>query len=266
MNLRNPKAKKADQKVANSATRRTELAEKRAKEQQAMKRKKLVAWIIATAVLICAAVAIGIGIWNSLRPNDVFPARVTADHSGISIYAKKAQADAPEVRLFNDFQCSNCKNFSQTVAPELVKLADKGEIKLSFHTMQFLDTSIEGENSHRSNMAAICADDVGLYHQYVSAVYELTPDEGENITDELLVTIATEKAGITGDKLEVFKKCYDSKKYSRFVDDANKVNEKWLTDNGLKVSTPTLTSGNKAVDLTKLEKVTDLLDAIKNTK
>lgn len=263
---RNPKAKKADQKVANSADRRAELARQRELEQAAARRKKIL-WIM-TGVVALALVLGGIGwaVWSATRPNSVVPAQMSVDRGGIAVDAEKAKPDAPEVRLFNDFQCGNCKVFEAQAGEKLRELAKSGDIKLSLHTMQFLDASIPGKNSHRSAVASACAADVGLYHEYVKAAYATAPEEGKPVSDAHLTDEVTAAAGITGDKLTTFKKCYADKKYERFVNDADQANAKWLSDRKLGVSTPTLTAGDKKVDLTTIKSVDALLEAIKATK
>jgi protein-disulfide isomerase len=66
-------------------------------------------------------------------------------------------------------------------------------------------------------MAWGCAIDAGKTKEFHSTVFANQPaTEGDGFTDTQLATFAT-KAGITGDALTTWKKCYTDKVYDQWV-------------------------------------------------
>ena len=130
----------------------------------------------------------------------------------------KAKDGVPTVTVFQDYQCPACKGAEDLLGKPLNDLSSKGEIKLQYHTLTFLDRNLRNDSSSRAAMAAAAADVVGKYEAYHDVVYSHQPkEEGAGYTDEQLRKEFASEAGITGKDLTTFQRVYDNKQTEQFV-------------------------------------------------
>lgn len=63
-----------------------------------------------------------------------------------------------KIEVFEDFQCSSCKTYAESVEPEVVKnLVETGQAYYIFYQFPFLDDSSARKESDRAALAAECA-------------------------------------------------------------------------------------------------------------
>jgi protein-disulfide isomerase len=166
-----------------------------------------------------------------------YPPNATAERDGIVI---NDNAGKPEAGVYFDYQCSHCVQFEQSFAGALSLLGQTGEIRLVHHTRVFLDQGNAGGLSHRAALAAACADVVGAYLPYHTAIFDAAP-EGP-YTDTLLLETIPTKLGITGTDLTAFRACNANRNLAPFVQNVEDAALKAGLD-----TTPLMTVNGKVV-------------------
>ncbi len=156
------------------------------------------------------------------------PPHALADNLGIRPYPNATpQAGAPVVELFFDYQCPICKQFETIYGASLEKLASSGQIDLRYRPMIFLDVNLQNDASLRAGVAAACADTAGKYREYHDQIFANQPEqEGAGYADSLLRDTLSTKAGLSGDALTSFQKCYDGKLTQTWVQAQEDAGEK----------------------------------------
>lgn len=207
-------------------SRREALRAQQQAKAEAERRKRILAVVAIVVAFIVIVGGGGLLIWlnrdsiqaSGLSTSTDVPPNANQDRSGIVVNPGKAKAGAPLVVVYQDYQCPWCKTFDLALGPTLLQKADAGEIALEYHTMTFLDKNLRNDSSLRAGIAAACADVVGAYASYHDAIYANQPQtEGVGYSDQQLRATFAQQAGITGDKLVQFQRCYDNKAMSSFV-------------------------------------------------
>lgn len=180
------------------------------------------------------------------------PPSASSDGLGIIANPGKAATGAPTLVEYQDYQCSACKIYHEFYGPAIRQLAQEGKIVFEVRTLTFLDTGLKNDSSKRAANAAACADLVGHYQQYYDAIYDNSPAEGTNFTEDQLRVEWAAKAGITGQQLTTFQNCYDSRAMSGFVAQVD--------NGGLRANiagTPTFLANGKQFDLSQAKRTPD---------
>ncbi len=126
---------------------------------------------------------------------------------------------APQVHIYEDFQCPFCGQLEQTSGPAITEAAAAGEIQLTYTFMSFLDGSLGNDSSSRAANAAVCAADAGQVSGFVEGVFAQQPEnEGDGYTDEIFLNVA-EDIGIEGTDLGTFTGCVQDQTYAEYVQD-----------------------------------------------
>lgn len=160
--------------------------------------------------------------------SQVSPPNLNADGSGIRVNPE-VTGDVPTLSIYLDFQCPACKSANDYFGDTVNKLAESGKVKVEYRVLTFLDTNLRNDSSERSARASFCADIAGAFPAFHDAVYENQPAEGDGFTEEQLRVTYPTAAGITGEKLTAYQKCYDDKSTSKAVREAEaKARETWL--------------------------------------
>ncbi len=141
-----------------------------------------------------------------------YPPNATAPRDGIVV---NDNAGKPDVGLYFDYQCSHCVQFEQSFGGALSLLGQTNEIRFVHHTRVFLDKGDAQGLSHKAALAAACADVVGGYLPYHSAIFEAAT-QGP-YTDKLLLETIPAQIGITGTELTAFRACYSNQNLAPFV-------------------------------------------------
>ncbi|MGK2309179.1 DsbA family protein [Cutibacterium sp. V970] len=219
-----------NKKTATTTSRRAALRAQQEAQAAAQKRRRVVAVIIGVVVVAAIILAIVLGMNRKsdggASSTQITPPSITKD--GVyTLNPDRGKKGAPTVTVYQDYQCPGCKAVEDALGRQFNELSARGQIKLRYHTMTFLDQKYDGENSHRAAMAAAAADIVGKYEAYHDVVFAHQPkEEGTGYTDDQLRTKFAAEAGITGENLTKFQHIYDTRQTEQFVTEAN--------DNGLR--------------------------------
>lgn len=152
-------------------------------------------------------------------PQAGYPVGATGPDGGIVVNASKVKAGAPTLDVYEDFQCPACGQIEKALGSTLKAMADAGEVKLVYHTKNFLDATLSNDSSTRAGNAAACAADAGKFQAYHDTIYANQPpadQEGKGYTDAELEKFAG-TAGITGEALTTWKQCTSNKTYVDYV-------------------------------------------------
>ncbi len=209
--------------------------------QRAARLRRIV--IVGSAVLALVLIAVMVVVLVQQKPaasapSDLaYPPNATAARDGIVINDNTGK---PDVGLYFDYQCSHCVQFEQSFGGALALLGQTGEIRLVHHTRVFLDSGKADGLSHRAALAAACADVVGAYAPFHTAIFEAAP-QGP-YTDKLLLETIPAQLGMTGTDLTAFRACNANQNLAPFVQNVEDAAMKaGLTE------TPLLTVNGKAV-------------------
>ncbi|WP_151523270.1 DsbA family protein [Serinicoccus kebangsaanensis] len=177
--------------------------------------------LIGGVVVLVVALIGGLVLWAVSRSAGLGAegsANALPEGGGIQVGAAPADG-APQVQLYEDFQCPWCGVLEQSVGASLSERAEAGEITATYTMMSFLDDNLGNDASHRAANASLCADDAGAFLRYHGAVFAGQPEqEGAGWTDEELIGFAG-TAGIEGEALETFTSCFEDDTYGDYVDD-----------------------------------------------
>ncbi len=219
----------------------------RAQKEAEAKRKRInriliVAFAVA-AVVIAGFVAFFI-IQEATKPTPAvdnkgnFTPPNASDGHGVKVAADKAKNDAPEVVIWEDFQCGHCKTTEDAYGKLFDGLAEKGKISLEYRFVPMLDRP-GTDRSLKTASAAVLADKYGKFSEYRDEVFANYGD----YTDELLRDAIPEKIGLTEEQRTEFAKLYDAGAAEKFAKDAM---DQFMSD-GIS-GTPTILVDGKQVE------------------
>ncbi len=214
-----------NKKTSTSTSRRAALRAQQEAQESAKKRRRIIGVIVGVVVVAAIILAVVLAI-NHKSDSSASSTQFTppsATKTGVyTLNPDKVKRGAPTVTVYQDYQCPGCKAVEDALGKQFNELSTRGEIRLQYHTMTFLDQRIEGENSQRAAIAAAAADVVGKYEAYHDVVYSHQPkEEGAGYTDDQLRKEFASEAGITGADLTRFQHIYDTRQTERFVNEAN---------------------------------------------
>lgn len=171
----------------------------------------LIGGVVALVVALIAVL-----VYVAVRPDPVDTRNDAADITGGGtspnalpnaggVRVGDAGEDAPDVRVYVDYQCPWCGLLESVSGPAMTEAAQDGDIRLTFTLMSFLDRNAERGASLRSANAALCADDQGAFVEFHETLFAGQPEEeGEGWTDAQLVGFG-EAAGV--DDIDAFTGC-----------------------------------------------------------
>ena len=144
------------------------------------------------------------------------------------------------VQEFADFQCPYCRQFHDTIMPQIIKdYIATGKIRFEYHHFIVIDGNTGGNESHRAAEASECANEQGRFWDFYNMLF--TDQQGEAsgaFEDARLKTFAV-SLGLDSVK---FNSCFDSGKDTALVNlDQTLAISKKLS------STPSLLVNNVAV-------------------
>ena len=201
------------QKNESAKSTREKAAEARAAAQAAERRRERIIRIVGgLAVLAVVGVILAIGITQSGKDDTPAPSADSALPTGITSennygFQVNTAADAPNVEIYEDFQCPACANLENQFGPLIQQEAADGNIQLTYHPMVFLDSNLQTDHSLRAANAFGCAITGGVGEEYHNIVYANQPaNEGDGWTDEQLKQFGAD-AGLTGEAQTAFDQC-----------------------------------------------------------
>jgi protein-disulfide isomerase len=230
-----------------------------AEQARAERRRRSVVVAIVVVVLIAAVVGIGIAV-QSNRDSAVKSGSSAAPPGANANFGIYRGGPAPvTVTVYEDFQCPFCREFEQQLGPTLLRDIDKGEIRVEYRPIAFLDDASTTNYSSRALETAACT----LAHGGASAfaklhdlLFQNQPEEGSaGLSNSQLADLA-QQAG--ADKAAVTD-CQAKGTYDAWAAKATDQSSK----DGVN-STPTyLVNGKKVTFVQNQSPVTTLTDLIK---
>lgn len=208
------------------------------------------------AVLIAVIAIVMVQNMNQnaeIAASQVTPPNATEDGKSIVVNPGKAEAGAPVVELFFDYQCPVCKQLETALGATLEDLADTGKIELRYRTMSFLDANLKNDSSVQAGIAATCGAVVGKYAETHDAIFAIQPaTEGDGYpTTELRDSIPA-TVGLTGADLTNFQTCFDDGDTKAFVEKSNELGMQDMISVNSKVATPTIFVNGNNLPLNEL--------------
>lgn len=226
--------------------------------------------ILLGGVIVVVAIIVAVVAVIMTRPDTVAnaekPELALEEGAGIPLYQDKAKADAPEVVVYEDFQCPACQAFEASHGPMLKELAQSGDIKLRYTTMNFLDQNHGNDASTRAGNASLCVAESGpdAYEKFKSDIFAAQDKQQQNDVFPDAFLKETAKSAGASDDVDA---CIDDKKYEDYVNNMNtKAGKDGVT------STPSIAVDGKVANeanLTAIREAPDkkaLLEAVKKAQ
>jgi protein-disulfide isomerase len=203
-------------------TARERLAEERAKQKSAEKRRRV---LIVGASVVCVlglAAVIGVVAANSGKDKDsdasgpvVVPSGANGQDS-LAIPVGEEGAKSTLV-VWEDFRCPACKAFETAYRPTIHELTGSGKLKVEYHLATIIDGNMGGTGSRNAANAAACAQDLGKFPGYHDVLYENQPEETSDdyAKNEKLLELAQKVDGLD---TPAFRSCVEKGTHNSWVD------------------------------------------------
>ncbi|WCE41467.1 thioredoxin domain-containing protein [Brevibacterium sp. BDJS002] len=157
-------------------------------------------WLIPLAVIVLAAVLIGVVIANQGSADDSANAQSQSESGtgeeevDLSFVEHRVEddsralgdVDAPvTLVMFSDYQCPYCAAWNEETMPTMMDYVDKGDLRIEMR-----DLAVFGEESERAARAAYAAGLQGKYWEFHNAMFEggEHPPKSELDDDSLVAT------------------------------------------------------------------------------
>jgi protein-disulfide isomerase len=231
--------------------------------EQARRERRRRSVIVASVVIVLIAAIVGIGIAVQSNRNSAVTGGTAVAPKGadanFGVYRGPASAPVT-VTVYEDFQCPYCKAYEQQVAPTLLQDVKKGEIRLEYRMIAFLNSASTTDYSTRSLETAACALNSGgpaVFAKLHDLLYQNQPEEGSaGLTDAQLADLAQQ----AGANKAAVSQCQAKGTYAKWVAQATDQSSK----DGVN-GTPTYLVNGKKVTFTQAESptttLTDLINA-----
>lgn len=137
------------------------------------------------------------------RAEEQAAAELTA-HAGVVVSGADIDDDAEEaespaaVVVYEDFQCSYCKEVDAGVGDYLEERMEDGDITVEYRIVSFLDSASQNEYSSRAANAALCVFDKagpGAFYEVREDLFDEQPDEGRAGPDDAALKEYASDAG-----------------------------------------------------------------------
>jgi protein-disulfide isomerase len=239
-------------KATRQRSARERLVEERKRQaRRAARGRALIVSLSAVAIL---ALVVGVAVYVTTKKEERTQqataytgqlAPVTRQADG-SIMMAAAGVTAPQLEIFEDFQCPICKEFEEASGSTIKRLAAEGKVKVVYRPFQLFqgrEREPLSSNSRRAALAALCtpADKWISYHD---SLYKFQPAEGsKGFSNKDLVAWGVD-LGITGTS---FSTCVDDQQKSGQLGQMTK----YTSDTRKVDGTPTVFLNGQPLDLQK---------------
>ena len=208
--------------------------------------KKVIISILILALIIFVAAFI-------FRPQTPLPQPILIDtQNQPSLGQKNAKV---EIVAFEDLKCVACKEFTNTIFPQLKKeYIDTGIAKFTFINLAFIPGSIAAANAAH----CIYKQNPELFFPFVDYVYANQPPENENwATIPKLLEFASRIKGINQDQLS---QCVFNNTYTSIIDKNLQLAQKAI---GPTIMTPTLFINGIRVDPLTINQIKKIINHVR---
>ena len=164
--------------------------------------------VAALVIAVFAAVVVFITQSNEITSLDDLSAEQIPAASTANGFLMYGDAGAPaRVDLYKDFGCPYCSDFSQGVEPDLIELAEQGEVAVYFFPVAYLDYAFPGGkySSRAANAFATVADREPEYMvAFKEVLFNNQPEEGTSgLSDDELRDLAI-SVGVSEETADMF--------------------------------------------------------------
>jgi protein-disulfide isomerase len=120
-----------------------------------------------------------------------------------------------KIDVWEDFQCPACKNYSLNVETLVItNYVETGKVYYTYHFFPLIDGGKPNGESHQSASAAMCASEQGRFWDFHAILFANWDGENQgSFADARLVAFAKS----LGLDLKAFNTCFESKRYSEFI-------------------------------------------------
>jgi len=127
------------------------------------------------------------------------------------------KSGAPQLDIWEDFQCPACAKTEQLAGAGIVALARSGNATVNWRVTTFLDDRLPGESSQRAAEAWGCAIDAGRAVEFHSELFAAQPTvEGAGFSTAQLLRVGMQ-SGIGGADYRTFQGCVADRRYAQWV-------------------------------------------------
>lgn len=184
--------------------------ERRLKMQREQQRRRM---MLLGLIAVGAALVVFAVVWQQIRPVGEIVEYTPEDlpsPSGLSL----GDANAPvTIDVFEDFQCSACRRFTENTEPLLIEnLVTTGKARYVFHNYSFLDgdgAGNGGESDQASN-AAMCANEQGKFWDLHGTLFANWNSENQGAFSDRRLQAMAESIGLD---MDAFNACFTANKY-----------------------------------------------------
>lgn len=169
------------------------------------------------------------------------------------------EPDAPvTVDIFEDFQCSACRYFSESIEPLIIQnLVATGKAKYTFHNYPFLDgngAGSHGESDQAAN-ASMCANEQEKFWEMHSIIFANW--NGENIGDfsDARLKAMAESIGLD---MDAFNSCFSANRYEDQIEADFKLGQ----DMGVSGTPSVFVNGNRIGQPGKIATYQEIAEAV----
>jgi protein-disulfide isomerase len=169
---------------------RQKAREMREAQKRSASRKRVT--IIASVIALVAGIGVAVAFSVTQEVNNPVPTAATPANmifdGGIKlgigmkpITDTATQAGTPNIIVYEDLQCPNCRNFEIPNSAQLRDWVNSGTYTLEVHPISFLDgRSTPNQYSSRAGSALLCVANGApeKFFDYNSALYNNQPEEG----------------------------------------------------------------------------------------
>jgi protein-disulfide isomerase len=184
--------------------------ERRERMQRQQRRQRLT---IIGLITLVAALLVFLVVWQPLSSaGEIIPFTPAAlpDADGLSLGDPNAPAT---IDVFEDFQCSACKRFTDTIEPLVIEnLVAAGKARYVFHNYPFLDgdgAGSAGESDQAAN-AALCANEQGKFWDMHGILYVNWNGENQGQFSDRRLQSMAENIGLD---MDAFNSCFNANQY-----------------------------------------------------
>jgi protein-disulfide isomerase len=178
-------------RTARNARERSAVLRAEAARREARRRSIVVTGIVAA--VLAAVVAAFVLVHALQRDASTTGAAATPSHGANGAVVVGRAAAPVTIVAYEDFQCPACKAYEDANDPQLRSWLAKGQVKIEYHPIAFLDRASTDAYSTRALNAAATVLDLAPagFARFHDALYAEQPQEGgAGLTDERLVRLA----------------------------------------------------------------------------
>lgn len=179
------------------------------------RKRDLVIRLGMTALVVAFAVGLVLYIVmgnDKKRSGETQAVRITSE-----ALIKKEGTDEPKavLSIYEDFQCSHCRDFTKAFGPAIDKIVESGAAAVDYSMVSILNASSKGYSARAANAAYCVADESKeAFVRFHSALFAQQPLEGSGSGPDNAALIETARqAGVTGGVAD----CINSGKYEDMI-------------------------------------------------